>query len=258
MTTTSGDMRPGTSRATWFAWRANQGARQWLLCFPHAGAGATAFAPWQQLLPPGIGLQAVQPPGREGRLFDPPYRDARSFARDILPSVAVLADRPVILFGHSVGAIMAFELARAIRRAGLPPPAHLYVSGRTAPHIAPTGPVMWNLTDDELVAQLRALGGTPAAVLRSPELLALFLPALRADLVMNELYECADEGVLDIPITAFAAARDERAEPGQVAEWASHTTGRFTLAPVAGGHFTVMTQPRIVIDRLVDDTGESR
>jgi surfactin synthase thioesterase subunit len=203
------------------------------------------------MLPADIGLRAVQPPGREARFREPAIRDARSFARAILPSVAALADQPVILFGHSVGAIAAFELAREMRREGLPAPARLLVSGRQAPHVAAQDSPIWDLPAEALLDVVRDLGGTPAAVLDDPELVAMFLPALRADLEMNECYQYVRDAPLDTPITAFAAASDERASPADVAGWAQHTACGFTLVPVEGGHFAVTAQPRLVIDRVV-------
>jgi medium-chain acyl-[acyl-carrier-protein] hydrolase len=237
--------------SVWLTGPAREDVSSWLLCFPHAGAGAAAYSAWARLLPPGIGLRAVQPPGREARLREPAFTDARSFARAVLPAVAGLTDRPVILFGHSVGAIAAFELAREMRREGLPAPAHLLVSGRQAPHVGLQGRATWDLPDDALRDVLRDLGGTPAAVLDDPELVAMLLPALRADLEMNECYHYLSGDRLDTPITAFAAARDERASPASVAEWALHTAARFALVPVEGGHFALAARPRLVIDRLV-------
>jgi surfactin synthase thioesterase subunit len=249
----SGDTQRETHGSPWFARTAKHGARQWLLCLPHAGAGATVYASWEKLLPPDIGLRAVHLPGREMRIHERPYRDARALARELLPSVASIADRPVILFGHSVGAIVAFELACAMRRAGLPAPAHLYISGRGAPHLPLRPRATWDLTDEGLVDFLRRLGGTPAVVLDDPDLLRMFLPVLRADLEMNERYDVTDEAPLDVPITAFAATADERAPHEDVTQWASNTARRFTVMQIDGGHFAVMANPQVVIDRVVDD-----
>jgi medium-chain acyl-[acyl-carrier-protein] hydrolase len=240
-------------RSAWLTGARSDDVQCWLVCFPHAGAGAAPYVSWARLLPPEIGLRVVQPPGREARLREPALRDARSFAAALAPSIAALADRPVLLFGHSVGAITAFELARELRCAGLPPPAHLYVSGRQAPHIGVAGRETWSLTDDALVAVLRELGGTPATVLDDPELVAMFLPALRADLELNERYQYVRDDPLDAPVTAFAAAEDQRAAPADVAGWALHTARGFTFAPVDGGHFAVTAQPHLVIDRVLAD-----
>jgi medium-chain acyl-[acyl-carrier-protein] hydrolase len=246
---------PGAGAGRWFAGTANPAARWWLLCLPHAGAGASVYLPWERLLPPGLGLRAGQPPGRETRLKEPLHRDARSLVHDMLPAVDGLADRPIVLFGHSLGAIVAYELARAMRHSGLPAPVHLYVSGRQAPHLATRERATWSRSDADLIAFLRDLGGTPAVVLDDPDLRAMFLPVLRADIEMNEGYEYVADEPLDIPITAFAATKDERAAPDEVAEWAAHTTRAFALVTVDGGHFTVMTRPEIVIDRVAVDAG---
>lgn len=244
---------PRADTSVWLTGARRDDTRYWLVCFPHAGAGAAAYAPWARLLPPEIGLRVVQPPGREARLREPAFRDARSFAAALAPAVSALADLPVILFGHSVGAITAFELARELRRTGLPPPVHLYVSGRQAPHVGLAGRETWSLPFDALVAVLRDLGGTPATVLDDPELVAMFLPALRADLEMNECYQYLRDDPLDAPITAFAAAKDQRAAPADVAGWELHTARDFTFAPVDGGHFALQAQPQLVIDRVLAD-----
>ncbi len=215
--TTRNDACLRADRSAWLTGARRDDAQCWLVCFPHAGAGAAPYVSWAKLLPPEIGLRVVQPPGREARLREPALRDARSFAAALAPAIAALTDRPVVLFGHSVGAITAFELARELRRAGLSPPEHVYVSGRQAPHVGLAGRETWSLPDDELVAVLRELGGTPTSVLDDPELVAMFLPALRADLELNECYQYVRDDPLDSPITAFAAARDQRAAPADVA-----------------------------------------
>jgi medium-chain acyl-[acyl-carrier-protein] hydrolase len=251
----------GASQAglpVWLTRARRQDPRCWLLCFPHAGAGAAAYSSWARIFPPDIGLRAVQPPGREARLHEPPIRDARSFARALLPSVAALADRPVLLFGHSVGAVTAFELAREMRREGLPAPAGLLVSGRQAPHFAPRDNQIWALSPEDLLDVVRDLGGTPSAVLDDPDLVAMLLPALQADLEMNECYQYADGDRLDTPITAFAADRDERASPAEVAEWSRHTDRAFTLVPVVGGHFAITTLPGLVLEHVAHCCTEAR
>jgi medium-chain acyl-[acyl-carrier-protein] hydrolase len=237
----------------WFTGEPEQSPRCWFLCFPHAGAGAAGYLGLSKLLPPGIALRVAQLPGREGRFREPPYRDARALARALLPTVEVLADRPIVLFGHSLGALAAFEVAREMRHRGLPPPAHLYVSARQAPHVGMRGRATWNLSDDALVAALRELGGTPETVLGDPELFALLAPALRADLEMNERYEYTSAEPLATAITAFASAGDPRAAPGEVAAWADHTTRRFAFVQVDGGHFALLDRPRLLTDRVLTD-----
>jgi surfactin synthase thioesterase subunit len=228
--------------------------RGWLLCVPHAGVGASAYLPWARLAPPGIALRAVQPPGHEERFREPPHRELRGYVRALLPAVRSLAGRPVAIFGHSLGAIAAFELASQMREAGLPPPAHLYLSGRQAPGVALRGAPAWDRTDEGLVEFLRELGGTPEAVLREPAYLEMLLPVIRADLEMNERYSYTGQPPLDVPLTVFPASADDRAPAADMQGWALHTTGTTTFVPVEGGHFAVPQQPRVLFDRVTADS----
>lgn len=229
-----------------------------LICLPHAGAGASSYASWARLLPDDVSLLPVHLPGREGRRREPPYEDVHALVADLAPAVGALGDRPYAVFGHSLGALVAFELVREVAELGLPMPIGLYVSGRPAPHVAFRGRPLWTLSDADLVAQLRALGGTPQVLLEHPKLLSAFLPALRADLRVNEDYEFKPEQPLDVPITAFAAADDSRARATDMASWADHTTASFALTELAGGHFAVMADPTVVLNRVVADLREVR
>jgi medium-chain acyl-[acyl-carrier-protein] hydrolase len=237
----------------WFTGEPDRPPRCWFLCFPHAGAGAVGYLGLSRLLPPGIALRVAQLPGRVGRFREPPYHDVRELARALLPAVGALAARPVVLFGHSLGAIVAFEVAREMRHRGLPAPAHLYVSARQAPHVGMRGRATWNLSDEALAVALRELGGTPETVLGDPELFSLLAPALRADLEMNERYEYTPGEPLATAITAFASASDPRAAPDEVAAWADHTTSRFAFVRVDGGHFALLDRPRLLMDRVLTD-----
>jgi medium-chain acyl-[acyl-carrier-protein] hydrolase len=161
-----------------------------------------------------------------------------------------LFDIPVVLFGHSMGALTAFELARELRRLGGPMPIRLIVSGRAAPHLPARRKPLYLLPDREFRTELKALGGTPAAVLDNDELMAAFLPTLRADFAAHETYEYAEEPPLDCPILAVAGAADTVASPDDVRAWERHTMAAFDARVLPGDHFFIQTERTLMLQLL--------
>ncbi|MBZ4194220.1 MAG: alpha/beta fold hydrolase [Candidatus Contendobacter sp.] len=218
----------------------NAGLR--LFCFAHAGGAASAFHPWGAKLE-GVDVWAIQLPGREGRLSEPLLTDFTvlqdRLARELTPHL----DRPFAFFGHSMGAILAYEIARELRQRRLPPPERLYVSGRRAPTLPNLDPPLHPLPDREFIAELkRRFAGLPAVILAEPELLALFLPILRADLMMLERHEFRTDAVLDVPITAYGGQDDPQTLPEALAAWRELTTREFAMRHFPGGHFYLHEQ----------------
>lgn len=219
-----------------------------LFCFPHSGAGAASYARWRRSARDRIVVCPVQPPGRAERYKETPYRNMVSYVDDLVRDVGPHFTGTYALYGHSVGALVAFEVARRLRAVGAEPPAHLFVSGRTAPH-APSGRVpLGSRTDDSLVAELRRMGGTPDMFLDEPELLAMFLPVLRADLAVNDQYRYRDEEPLPIPVTAFGGRTDPQVTEAELRMWAEQTSSRFTLRMFPGGHFFVEPHAGELVD----------
>jgi medium-chain acyl-[acyl-carrier-protein] hydrolase len=211
-----------------------------LFCFPNAGAGASAFRPWADELSGLAEIVAIQPPGREWRHREAPLRSRTSLVRAIDEALRPWPAAPFAFYGHSVGAVVAFELARELRRRGAPLPVHLFVSGRRAPHLPDPDP-LHALPEPRLIEKLRALGGTPDAVLSDPDMMALFLPILRADLAVNEAEEHRAEDALDCPISAFGGLSDPRASRAEIDAWRQHTRRAFALEMFPGGHFFVQS-----------------
>lgn len=226
-------------------------ARLRLLCFPYAGGRAALFRRWPAGLPASVEVWAVQLPGRVPRLREPALRDASELVERVVAAAHAHPGPPWALFGHSMGALLAYEAARQLERSG-ERPRHLFVSGQRAPHL-PSGTAWLHPLDDrEFLRRLDALGGTPPEILAHGELMSLLLPALRADVELVERYGLAGDGVLDTPITAFGGDRDQEVPPQDVAAWGRHTRAPFACALFPGDHFFVHGAEAEVLAHLHD------
>ena len=235
--------------------RPRPAARLRLLCIPHAGGGASFFRGWADLFPDSVEVCPVQLPGREQRIREAPFDQLEPLVEALTEAVLRRAELPFAVFGHSNGALVGFELARRLRRMGERGPVHLVASGRRAPHAPPRLPLTHALPDEEFLRELEMLGGIPDQLRGHPELLELVLPVLRADITVHETYEYGDEPPLEIPITGYAGADDQRAPPDTVAEWAFHTTREFSLRNFPGGHFFLASERERVIREVARDLG---
>jgi medium-chain acyl-[acyl-carrier-protein] hydrolase len=214
-------------------------ARLRLFCFSYAGAGGAMYRTWLDALPPSIELCAVQLPGRENRFREPACTSMPRLIDALVPALAPALDRPYALFGHSMGALVAFEVARALQTLPhVPQPLHLLVSGRRAPHLPESDAPMHALPADQFIAEIgRRYGGIPAEVLRERELLDLLLPGLRADMTAIETHVHIAKSPLACPVTAFGGDADPRATVTQLAAWQSHTLAASRVQTFPGGHF---------------------
>jgi medium-chain acyl-[acyl-carrier-protein] hydrolase len=217
--------------------RPRPGARARIFTLPYSGGGASLFRTWGADLPPELEVCAIQLPGREVRIREPPFRTAEALVEALRPELTPRLDLPFVIFGHSMGAVVAYALARALVRAGGPRPHKLLVSARPAPHLAPRHSPIHPLPDHELIDVLsRRYQAIPAAVLHEPELLALLLPMLRADLTLAETFH-ADPAPLPLPIHAFGGRHDHTVSVAELDAWRAHTAHTFTLETLDGGHF---------------------
>jgi surfactin synthase thioesterase subunit len=208
-----------------------------LFCLPYAGAGATIFRRWAEQFPPSIALWPIHLPGREGRLTERPFTDIASLVADLADALGPYLDRPYALFGHSMGGLISFELARHLERIGRRTPSRLFVSASRAPQLTRRGEQISALPDDELVAAVRRMAGTPERVLQDPELVELMLLALRADFELIETYRYRAGAPLACPIAAFGGVSDDIVWRSDLAGWAEQTSGPFTLHMLPGSHF---------------------
>ncbi|MER6015678.1 thioesterase II family protein [Streptomyces bluensis] len=228
---------------TWFRrfGPAPQGGAR-LVCFPHAGASATAYLGLSRSLADcrGLDVLAVQYPGRQDRRQEEPARGIDELAETIADEFAPFADHPYSFFGHSMGAVVAYETTRRLLRRRLPGPERLFLSGRGAPGPRPS-PHDRLSGDAEVLAAVRRLGGTGSALLDDPELLAMVLPALRADYGALARYTADAAEPLPIPVTALVGDGDPVVPVDEAAAWGARTSGDFTLKVFSGGHFYLDT-----------------
>jgi surfactin synthase thioesterase subunit len=236
----------------WWAGDIGAHAEQSLFCLPYAGGGPQTYQRWGELLGSPTAVLAVTPPGRGRRFAEPNCRDLQCLVACLAEAIAAADAGPFVLFGHSLGALVAFELCRELRRRELTMPRKLIVSGRQAPVLPWTRQPISGLPTAEFIEALRDLGGTPEEVLSRPELMEILIPSLRADFAMVESYAQRDEAPLELPILALAGTRDPHAEARLMAGWASETTGAFSLQQIAGDHFFIDRQAAVVTARIAD------
>ncbi|MDQ3983151.1 MAG: thioesterase domain-containing protein [Actinomycetota bacterium] len=233
--------------------RPNPDPRLRLFCFPYAGGSAATYRAWSDVLPPDIEVQSIQLPGREWRLKEEPYTSVFPLVEDLAVVLKEFFDSPFAFFGHSLGALISFELARELRRRGLPPPDHVFLSGHRAPQLPKTEPSIHDAPDDVFYAGLRNLEGTPEELLANDELMDLLLPALRADFAIAETYEHSPEPPLDCPLSVFGGLGDLVTDRPKLEPWADHTTGEFKLRMVPGGHFFVNESRDLILRAVFQD-----
>lgn len=240
---------PGADvKSPWFSSRNSAPLVQCrVFCFPYAGGSETAYRTWQKYTAPSIEIVPVQLPGRGARLAEQPFTTLRPLVVALSQSLGSKIDRPFAFFGHSMGGLIAFELARQLRRERRQPPVHLFISAKSCPQRAEIIPGP-NFPDREMVEVLRRYEGTPAEVLEDSELMGLLLPTIRADMEMCNTYLCDPESPLDCPVTVFGGLNDHVASRSSLEGWREHTTGPFSLRMFPGGHFFIQTWEQSILD----------
>ncbi|MFF4044991.1 thioesterase II family protein [Streptomyces sp. NPDC001816] len=243
-----------SASSAWFrVFRPRPEARVRLVCFPHAGGAASAFRTWTELLPPTVELVAVQYPGRQDRFHEPALEDMDVLVDRLSFAAAHRLRGPVAFFGHSLGATVAYEVAR--RLAGRQPEVvRLFASARSAPSVDRRHDLTFP-DDDALLDYIRALGGTGAGVLEDRELQELALPTLRSDFRLVAGYRSVAGEQLTCPITAIAGDADASFTLADAEQWRRHTSGTFSSVELSGGHFYIEDVPEDLVRVLVGELG---
>lgn len=241
-------MSSNNPNKSWFARpKANPAAGVRLFCFPYAGGTASLFRTWPDGLAPFVEAYTAQLPGRGPRLSESSFTQLTPMVEAIAEAIQPHLDRPYAFFGHSMGAMISFDLARLLRKLQVQQPLHLFVSGRRAPQWPETSRDTYDLPEAEFVEELRRLNGTPREVLEHPELMQLMTPLLRADFSVCQTYEYSPEPPLNCPITVFGGVGDDETGREQLEGWREQTTATYTLRMFSGDHFFIHeAQPQIL------------
>ncbi|BAY84424.1 putative thioesterase [Calothrix parasitica NIES-267] len=230
--------------------KSNPKAKLRLFCFHYAGGGASSFRSWIDKLPSEVEVCLIELPGRGMRMMEPPFTQLQllidALEKALLPSF----DRPFIFFGHSMGALVSFELTQTIFTNHKLLPLHLYVSGQRAPHIPDPDPPIHHLPEALFLKELRRYNGTPEEVLNNSELMQLLLPTLRADFAVLENYVYTPSPPLNCPITAFGGLEDWKANYEQLRSWETQTNSTFSIQLFPGDHFFIYSSESKLLQYL--------
>lgn len=224
-----------------------------LFCFAYAGGHAGVYVPWQVALEPLVEICGVQLPGRGARMLESAWTEFAPTVEQIVRAIAETDDgRPFAYFGHSLGALLAFETARLGAYLGHTAPAHLFLSGCEPAAYRPPGKALHLLSDAALIEELREFNGTPLEVLRSSELMALLLPPLRADFALVHGYRYQRGPRLGVPITVLAGCRDRHGSGVDVGLWSEETDADCEVRWFDGDHFFINSHQHAVLDCVRD------
>jgi len=212
-----------------------------IICFPHAGGSASTFRGWAEFIPPDISCVAVQLPGREARFTEKPLTDLDEAIKMIGEALAVRNSsnaRQMVFYGHSFGALLAFETTRWLMEQGQVTPVSLVVAARRAPDKALNRTPLHVLNHDEFVVEIEAIGGVPKGILANEKLVRFFLKTLRSDIAMNDTYVLKNAQAVECPITAMCGLDDPLAGPSDMVGWHHFSNSASSRVVVfEGGHF---------------------
>jgi medium-chain acyl-[acyl-carrier-protein] hydrolase len=240
---------PGRAENKWAeSMSRNSGAELRMFCFPYAGGSTSIFASWWRSLPNFVQTAPIQLPGRGNRISERPWRKidrlADAIAEDLLP---VFKEKPFVFFGHSMGAVLSFEVAGRLARQHKILPELLLVSGRRAPHIPDDDPLTYNLPKEEFVRELKRLNGTPKEVIESEELMELIEPVIRADFEAIQTYQYSPSPPLECPFIVMGGLDDADEKREYLEGWRMHTSSVCSVTMMPGDHFFLHSHKETVL-----------
>ncbi len=218
-----------------------------LFCFPYAGGSIAVFRNWARYLSGPIEICPLQLPGRGARFLEPSFQDITSLVSAISKAIIPFLDKPFAFFGHSLGGLIAYELAHQVNAEYSKQPVHLTVSACPGPCEITNHRSLHGLSDQELIAELRAFKGTPAGLLENKELMALALPALRADFSLFDSFSYTERKPLKCSLTVLGGLQDRVISAGKMESWYRVTTGKFSFYQFQGDHFFLHSEEASVL-----------
>lgn len=212
-----------------------------LFCLPFAGGGASIYRSWGKELAPTIEVCPIQIPGRENRFSETAHRDIKTLAPAIASQLQFYLDKPYIIYGHSMGALISFEVLRILQDKGQPLPHIAILGAHRAAHLPPKRKPMSELDDGAFISKLTTFGGFPREVLESQELLQFVMPTLRADFTLCDGYQHEQSEPIDCPLVMIAGEHDTEVAPQDMQPWDVHSTQPARLISLDAGHFFLKT-----------------
>ncbi|QED47030.1 thioesterase II family protein [Cytobacillus dafuensis] len=243
-------MNPDSSLRKWClnkTFKSNPKMR--ILLFPYACGGASIYRTWHNFFPSEIEVIPIQLPGRENRLSEKPYTSIVELTDYLFETLKPLYDKPLALFGHSMGSLITYELSIRLEHAGIIP-AHLFVSAHSSPKKGKLGTNDHLLSDEKLISRLRELSFTPEPVLQNQDLMQLLLPMIRADFTMCETYDYKEHPTLNCPLTVFGGTNDREVSLNELDHWKPYTNASFSKVTITGDHFFVHDQASTIISNI--------
>lgn len=227
-----------------------------LFCLPYAGGGASLYRSWGRTLSPNIDVCPIQLPGRENRGLEAPISDLKEVVQTLAKLLLPLLNKPFALFGHSMGALLCYELAQEVNKLYNMSPEHLFVSGCTAPHLRGKERAVHLLPEEEFIKELRSLNGTPEELLQNDELMNILLPRLRADFSICETY--TSDIPLNCPVSVFGGMKDFGVDKAGLEGWKARVNGEFKLRMFEGDHFFIHEEHEAIKACVMSDLTASR
>lgn len=235
---------------SWFIkQKPNKKADLRLICFPYAGGSASTYMSWANSLPENVELVIIQAPGRGIRIAEQAFSNMYSLVNELISVIPSVLDKPYILFGHSMGSRVAFELMHQLKVVKQPLPLHFIASGSRGPHIKATNKPIYQFSDDDFINELKILNGTPQAVLDNKELMEMFLPLLRADFEVSDTYCYQGNGKFDCPISVLTG-EDDDISIDDLNAWGKWFESELELYSIAGDHFFIDSHKEAVLNKV--------